>query len=89
MPKAPPTKASTSTLTPTTYRALKTEQGVFTTPPYSANLKDLWKFKDAPTASRSAEALWERFEGYQYVLSGFSEESDELMSYREQDDFVG
>jgi hypothetical protein len=70
MPKAPPIKASTSTLTPTSYKALKTEQGVFTTPPYSANLKNLWKFKDADTASKSSEALWEKFEGYRYVHFG-------------------
>lgn len=69
MPKAPTaaTTASSSKLTPRTYRALKTEQGVFTTPPYSANLKGLWKFKDADTASESAEALWERFETYRSV----------------------
>jgi hypothetical protein len=89
MPKAPPIKGSTSALTPTTYKALKTEQGVFTTPPYSANLKDLWKFKDADTAAKSSEALWERFKGYRYVISGVYQEVDELMGDREQEDFVG
>ena len=72
MPKAPLTStsnaiASSSKLTPKTYRALKTEQGVFTTPPYSGELKGLWKFKDEDTARQSAESLWERFEGYRYV----------------------
>jgi hypothetical protein len=71
MPKAPSKPsapvASSSKLTPTTYRALKTEQGVFTTPPYSGELKGLWKFKDEDTARESAELLWERFEGYRYV----------------------
>jgi hypothetical protein len=70
MPKAPPTPASASSssssskLDPTTYRALKTEQGVFTTPPYSAQLKHLWKFKNEEIARESAESLWKRFEGY-------------------------
>ena len=71
MPKAPSASnaiASSSTLTPKTYRALKTEQGVFTTPPYSGELKGLWKFKDEDTARQSAESLWERFEGYRYVI---------------------
>jgi hypothetical protein len=71
MPKAPTVSASSSgsssKLNPTTYRALKTEQGVFTTPPYSAQLKHLWKFKDEQVARESAESLWERFEGYRYV----------------------
>jgi len=72
MPKAPPTSnaiasSSSSKLNPRTYRALKTEQGVFTTPPYSGELKGLWKFKDEDTARQSAESLWERFEGYRYV----------------------
>ena len=69
MPKAPPTTlvASSSKLTPHTYRALKTEQGVFTTPPYSGELKGLWKFKAEETARESAESLWERFEGYRQV----------------------
>jgi hypothetical protein len=72
MPKAPPTStsnaiASSSKPTPKTYRALKTEQAVFTTPPYSGELKGLWKFKDEDTARQSAESLWERFEVYRYV----------------------
>lgn len=54
--------------TPTTYRALKTEQGVFTTPPYSGDLKGLWKFKDADTARESSLALWERFQLYKSVV---------------------
>lgn len=73
MPKAPPSTsnamASSYKLTPKTYRALKTEQGVFTTPPYSGELKGLWKFKDEDTARTSAESLWGRFEGYKYVSS--------------------
>lgn len=74
MPNAPrstaPSSASSSSaaqLTPKTYRALKTEQGVFTTPPYSGELKGLWKFKDADTARESSSALWERFESFRSV----------------------
>ena len=46
------------------YRALKTEQGVFTTPPYSGSIKPLWRFKDEASARESAAAIWERFESY-------------------------
>lgn len=67
-----PTSNPVTKLTPWTYRALKTEQGVFTTPPYSGDLKELWKFKDAPTAQTSAKALWERFQSYKYVPSSLS-----------------
>lgn len=49
---------------PLPYPALKTEQGVFTTPPYSATLKGLWRFKDEESARESAGRLWERFERY-------------------------
>lgn len=87
MPKAPTTSnaiASSSKLTPKTYRALKTEQGVFTTPPYSGELKGLWKFKDEDTARQSAESLWERFEGYKYVVI-----KDGTDVYRKEEDFVG
>jgi hypothetical protein len=49
---------------PVPYPALKTEQGVFTTLPYSATLKGLWRFKDEKSARVSAGRLWERFERY-------------------------
>lgn len=65
MPKAKSSSSNTpdssTALNPRTYRALKTEQGVFTTPPYSGDLKGLWKFKDAEAARESSAALWERF----------------------------
>jgi hypothetical protein len=92
MPKAPPTStsnavASSSKLTPKTYRALKTEQGVFTTPPYSGELKGLWKFKDEDTARQSAESLWERFEVYRYVI--IIRPLVMILMDRKQEDFVG
>ncbi|ORY27188.1 hypothetical protein BCR39DRAFT_448156, partial [Naematelia encephala] len=46
------------------YKALKTEQGVFTTPPYSAAIKPLWRFADEAAAIKSSEAIWERFIEY-------------------------
>jgi hypothetical protein len=52
---------------PVPYPALKTEQGVFTTPPYSATLKGLWRFKDEESARESAGRLWDRFERYRWV----------------------
>jgi len=88
MPKAPThsnaiASSSSSKLTPKSYRALKTEQGVFTTPPYSGELKGLWKFKDEDTARQSAESLWERFEGYRYVTLW------PMLMNRKEEDFVG
>jgi hypothetical protein len=93
MPKAPPTStsnaiaSSSSKLTPKTYRALKTEQGVFTTPPYSGELKGLWKFKDEDTARQSAESLWERFEVYRYVRP--IRPLIMMLMKRQDEDFVG
>lgn len=49
---------------PAPYPALKTEQGVFTTPPYSAEIKPLWRFKDENAATQSAEEIWRLWEGY-------------------------
>lgn len=49
---------------PAPYPALKTEQGVFTTPPYSAEIKPLWRFKDEDAAKHSAEEIWRLWEGY-------------------------
>jgi hypothetical protein len=37
---------------------------VFTTPPYSAEIKGLWRFKDDAAARESAEAIWQKFGGY-------------------------
>ena len=51
-------------LDPTPYRALLTEQGVFTTPPYSGEIKHLWRIKDAAAAQTSAEAIFALFERY-------------------------
>jgi hypothetical protein len=51
------------------FPALKTEQGVFTTPPYSAEIKGLWRFKDEATARESAEAIWARFEEYRSAVA--------------------
>ncbi len=49
---------------PTHYRVLRGEMNVFKTNPYSAELKVLWRFKDEAVARKSAEQLWDRFEGY-------------------------
>ena len=49
---------------PRPFPALKTEQGVFTTPPYSAEIKGLWRFKDEAAARESAESIWQKFGGY-------------------------
>jgi hypothetical protein len=95
MPKAPTTStpnaiassSSSPKLTPKTYRALKTEQGVFTTPPYSGELKGLWKFKDEDIARQSAESLWERFEVYRYVIT--IRPLIMMLMKRKDEDFVG
>ena len=50
--------------TPHTYRALRNEVGVFTTPPYSAHVKPHWRYKDEETAEKSAAAIWELFQEY-------------------------
>ncbi|WWD15960.1 hypothetical protein CI109_100384 [Kwoniella shandongensis] len=49
---------------PATYKATRNEVGVFTTPPYSEKIKPLWRFQDSVVARASAEAIWERFQGY-------------------------
>jgi hypothetical protein len=49
---------------PRPYPALKTEQGVFTTPPYSGEIKGLWRFKDEASSRESAEAIWAKFTAY-------------------------
>jgi hypothetical protein len=46
------------------YPARRTEQGVFTTPPYSERIKPYWRFKDEASAKLSAEKIWELFLGY-------------------------
>lgn len=74
-----------------TYRALKTEQGVFTTPVYSAAIKPHWRIKDEATARRSAQAIWGLFESYRCVppssiLNGWT---DHWVKFRDQDDFIG
>jgi hypothetical protein len=67
--------ASASVYTPETYRALKTEQGVFMTPPYSTDIKQHWKFVDEPAATKSTTVIWDMFEDYRYVSSSLALES--------------
>lgn len=52
---------------PDLYRILRGEMNVFKTQPYSNDLKGLWRYKDEPTAKRSAGDLWKRFEEYRLV----------------------
>ncbi len=54
-------------LDPSPYRALHTEQGVFTTPPYSAELKGMWGFKDVAKARASAGGAYAAFGRYRLV----------------------
>ncbi|WVQ69995.1 uncharacterized protein L199_008219 [Kwoniella botswanensis] len=56
--------SQTKRYTPNNYAATKNEVGVFTTPGYSEDIKTLWKFKNAEEAGKSAEGIWELFEGY-------------------------
>ncbi len=49
---------------PFPYPALKTEQGVFTTPPYSGEIKGFWRFKDEQAARESSGEIWGLFEKY-------------------------
>jgi hypothetical protein len=51
------------------YRALHTEQGVFTTPPYSEAIKDKWRFQDEAIATKSAKAIYAMFEVFRWVVS--------------------
>lgn len=60
---------------PSPFPALKTEQGVFTTPPYSADIKGSWRFKDEVTAKESAVAIWEKFLIYKLVSGLFSRDA--------------
>jgi hypothetical protein len=64
---------SSSLYTPETYRALKTEQGVFMTPPYSTEIKEHWRFKDEAEAKRSSEIIWQMFQDYRSVLSSVAQ----------------
>jgi hypothetical protein len=50
--------------TPQTYKALRNEVGVFTTPPYSDDIKGLWRFKDEESARTSSEEIWGKFLEY-------------------------
>jgi hypothetical protein len=54
-------------LDPIPYPALKTEQGVFTTPPYSGEIKGAWRFKDEAAAKESSEVIWGMFRSYMRV----------------------
>ncbi|KAI9638095.1 uncharacterized protein MKK02DRAFT_14696, partial [Dioszegia hungarica] len=40
------------------------EQGVFTTPPYSGEIKGAWRFKDEAAARESSEVIWGMFRSY-------------------------
>ena len=51
-------------LDPTPYRALQSEQGVFTSPPYSGEIKEKWRIKNEAVAKRSAESVYAAFEKY-------------------------
>jgi len=51
-------------LDPTPYKALHAEQGVFNTPPYSNEIKGLWRYADEATAKKSAEEVFATFEKY-------------------------
>ena len=49
---------------PEQYRIGRGEQGVLTVQPYKAELLPLWRFKTPADATQSAQALYQRFEGY-------------------------
>jgi hypothetical protein len=49
---------------PELYRVLRGELNVFKTNPYSAEMKELWRFKDEAVALKSAEELYARFQAY-------------------------
>jgi hypothetical protein len=49
---------------PELYRVLRGELNVFKTNPYSAEMKELWRFKDEAVALKSAEELYARFQVY-------------------------
>jgi hypothetical protein len=49
---------------PERYRIGRGERGVFHVQPYKGELLPLWTFRTPEAARESAEALWERFEGY-------------------------
>lgn len=67
-PPSPPLPHS-HTYTPSTYRCLRTEQGVFTTPGYSEHVKPHWRYVDAAAADKSAKAIWHIFETHRSVCS--------------------
>ncbi|KAJ9099280.1 hypothetical protein QFC21_004161 [Naganishia friedmannii] len=54
---------------PELYRILRGEMNVFKTQPYSNDLKGLWRYKDEPTAKKSAADLWKRFEEYRMDIT--------------------
>jgi hypothetical protein len=49
---------------PERYRVGRGEQGVWSTEPYSSELKPLWRFRTPEQARASARRIWERFEQY-------------------------
>jgi hypothetical protein len=40
---------------------------VFTTPPYSGEIKGAWRFKDEAAAKESSEVIWGMFRSYMRV----------------------
>jgi len=63
-------------LDPSPYRALHSEQGVFKTPPYSTEIRDVWRIKDEAIARKSAESIFASFEKYRWVLATCHDESN-------------
>ena len=49
---------------PEHYRIQRGEIGVFHTPPYTDELKPLWRFATPDVARHSAEQIWAKFEAY-------------------------
>src|ERR671920_1180424 len=49
---------------PEEYRIGRGEQGVFHAEPYKGELLPLWKFKDQEAATKSSEAIFQKFREY-------------------------
>jgi hypothetical protein len=47
------------------YRIARGEQGVLTFEPYKSHLLPLWRFKTPAIARKSAQELWQKFEGFE------------------------
>jgi hypothetical protein len=74
------------------YSATRNEVGVFTTPPYSSDVKGCWKFKDKAAAGRSCGDIWHMFEVYRYVhhsTGKIENYTKRGLNHRDQRDFIG